>query len=79
MEELEIHFDGKTLKQRDSLVYLGGAIYGDGNSGTDVRRRITAGANAWREVEGMVGDRGYIVNSNETFSPHVSPRYTCTA
>ena len=51
MEELEIHLDGKTRKQRDSFVYLGGAICGDGNPGTDVRRRITAGPNAWRKVE----------------------------
>ena len=54
---MEIHMDGKKLKQSDSLVYLSEAICGDGNSGTDIRRRITAWANAWKKVEGAMRDR----------------------
>ena len=40
-KQLEIHMDGKKLKQRDTFVYLGGAICGDGNSDTEIHRRIT--------------------------------------
>ena len=29
----------------------------DGNSDTEIRRWITARANAWRKVEGVMGDR----------------------
>ena len=43
--------------QRDSFVYLGGAICGDGNSDTEIRIRIRAVTNAWRKDEGMMGDR----------------------
>ena len=56
-KELEIHLDGKKLKQRDSFVYLGGAICGVGKSDTEIHRRIAAGANAWRKVEEVMGDR----------------------
>ena len=55
-KELEIHLDGKKLKQGDGFVYLGGAVYGDSNSDTKICRRITAGTNAWRKVEGMMRD-----------------------
>ena len=33
-KDLEIHRDGKKLKQRDSFIYLGGALCGDSNSDT---------------------------------------------
>ena len=33
------------------------AICWDGYSDSDIRRRITAGANTWRKVEGVMGDR----------------------
>ena len=56
-KELDIHLDGKKLKRRDSFVYLGGAICGDGNSDTEISPRITAVANAWRKVEEVMGDR----------------------
>ena len=29
----------------------------DGRSETEVRRRVQAGANAWRQVEGVMSDR----------------------
>ena len=32
-------------------------IRGDGNLDTEIRRRITAGANAWRKVDGVMGGR----------------------
>ena len=47
-KELEILLDGEKLKQTDSFVYLGGAIFEDGKSDPEIRRRITAGAKAWR-------------------------------
>ena len=33
-EELDIELEGKILNQRDSFVYLGGAVCGDGKRGT---------------------------------------------
>ena len=51
-EELDIELEGKKLTQRDSFVYLGGAVCGDGKTEREVRRRVQAGANAWRSVEG---------------------------
>ena len=32
-EELDIELEGKKLTQRDSVVYLGGAVCGDGKTG----------------------------------------------
>ena len=51
-KELEIHTGGTKLKQRDNLFYLSVAIYGNGNSDIEIRRRLTVGATAWRKVEG---------------------------
>ena len=51
-EELDIELEGKKLTQRDSFVYLGGAVCGDEKTEREVRRRVQAGANAWRAVEG---------------------------
>ena len=56
-EELYIELEGNILKQRDSFVYLGGAVGGDGKTERDIRRRVQAGANACRAVEGVVADR----------------------
>ena len=56
-EELDIELEGKILTQRDSFVYLGGAVCGDGKTEREVRRRVQAGANAWRAVEGVKADR----------------------
>ena len=55
-EELDIELEGKILNQRDSFVYLGGAVCGDGKTERDIRRRVQAAANAWRAVDG--GDGG---------------------
>ena len=52
-EELDIELEGKKLSQQDSFVYLGGAVRGE----REVRRRVQAGANAWRAVEGVMADR----------------------
>ena len=51
-EELE----GKKLTQEESFVYLGGAVCRDGKTEREVRRRVQAGANAWRAVEGVMAD-----------------------
>ena len=51
-EELDIERKGKKLTQRDSFVYLGGAVCGDGKTERAVRRRVHAGANAWIAVGG---------------------------
>ena len=56
-EELDIELEGKKLTQGDSFVYLGGAVCGDGKTEREVRRRVQAGANAWRAAEGVMADR----------------------
>ena len=57
-EELDIDLEGKKLTQHDSFVYLGGPVCGDGKTEREVRRRVQAGANAWRAVEGVMVDGG---------------------
>ena len=52
-EELDIELEGKKLTQRDSFVYLGAAC-GEGKTEREVRRRVQAGANVWRAVEGVM-------------------------
>ena len=59
MEELDIELEGKILNQRDSFVYLGGAVCGDGKTGRDIRRRVQAAANAWRAVAGVMADQRF--------------------
>ena len=56
-EELVIELEGKKLTQRDSFVYLGVALCGDGKTEREVRRREQAGANAWRAVDGVMAVR----------------------
>ena len=56
-KDLQIRLDGKKLNQRDSFVYLGGAVCGDGGTETEIRRGVQAGASAWRNAEGVMGDR----------------------
>ena len=48
---------GKDNKQVTNFVYLGGNISDNGRVDVEVRRRIQAGANAWRNVEGVMVDR----------------------
>ena len=56
-EELDIELEGNQLTHRESFVYLGAAVCGDGKTEREVRRRVQAGANAWRAVEGLMTDR----------------------
>ena len=56
-EELNIRLEGKDIKQVTNCVYLGGNISENGRVKVDVRRRIQAGANAWRNVEGVMMGR----------------------
>ena len=51
-EELAIELEGNKLTQRDSFVYLLGAVCGDGKTEREVRRIVQAGANARRAVGG---------------------------
>ena len=74
-EELDIELKGKKLadSQRNSFVYIGGTVCGDGKTEIEVRRIAQAGANAWRAVEGVMADRrisqrlkGKVVSTCET-------------
>ena len=56
-EELNIRLEGKYIKQVKNFVYLGGNISENGRVEVEVRRRIQAGANALRNVEGVMMDR----------------------
>ena len=56
-EELNIRLEGKYIKQVKNVEYLGGNISENGRVEVDVRCRIQAGANAWRNVEGLMVDR----------------------
>ena len=40
-------------------MYLGGAVCGDGKTEREVRRRVQAGVNAYRAVEGIMADRQF--------------------
>ena len=79
-EELDIELDGKKLTRGgggDSFVYLGGAMCGDGKMEREVRRRVQAGANVWRAVEGVMADRliSKILLKDKVMSTCVTP--TC--
>ena len=56
-EELDIELEGKKLTPGDSFVYLGWAVCGDGKTEREVRRRVQAGAIAWKAVEAVMADR----------------------
>ena len=45
------------FKQVKQFVYLGGNISENGRVEVDVRCRIQSGANAWRNIEGVMMDR----------------------
>ena len=55
--DLCVVVDGKTIKQVNSFVYLGGTVCEDGGSSKETQRRVQAGAAAWRRVEGIMWDR----------------------
>ena len=65
-EELDIELEEKILNQRDSFVYLGGAVCGDGKTERDIRRRVQAAANAWRAVAGVMADQRFSKRPNST-------------
>ena len=54
---LHVVIDGKTIKQVNSFVHLGGTVCEDGGSSKEIQRRVEAGAAAWRRVEGIIWDR----------------------
>ena len=56
-EELNIRLEEKEIKQVNNFVYLGGNISENGRVDVEVRRRIQAGANGLRNVEGVMVDR----------------------
>ena len=56
-EELNIRLEEKDSKHVKNFVYIGGNISENGRVDVEVRRRIQAGANAWRNVEGVMVDR----------------------
>ena len=58
-QEVDLHIvvDGKTIKQVNNFVYLGGTVCEDGGSSKEIQRRVQAGAAAWRRVEGIMWDR----------------------
>ena len=56
-DELNIMLEAKNIKQVNNFVYLGGNISENGRVDVEVRRRIQAGANAWRNVEEVMVER----------------------
>ena len=52
--ERAVRLEGKDIKQVKNVVYLGGNISENGRVDVEVRRRIQAGANAWRNVGVMM-------------------------
>ena len=56
-EELVIELEWKKPTQRDSFVYLGVAVCGDGKTDREVCRREQAGPNAWGAVEEVMAVR----------------------
>ena len=61
-EELNIRLEEKDIKLVNNCVYLGGNISENGRVDVEVRCRIQAGANAWRNVEGVGVDRKFPEN-----------------
>ena len=55
-QEVHLHVvvDGKTNKQVDSFVYLGGTVCEEGRSRKEVQRRLRAGAAPRRRVEDIM-------------------------
>ena len=56
--DLHVVGGGKTIKQMNSVVYLGATVCEDGGSSKEIQRRVQAGAAAWMRVEGIMWDRG---------------------
>ena len=52
--DLHVVVDGKTIKQVNSFVYLGGPVCEDGGCSKEIHRRVQAGAATWRRMEGIM-------------------------
>ena len=62
-EELNIRLEGKDIKQVNNCVYLGENTSENGRVDVEeVRCRIQAGANAWRNVEGVMVEERFPEN-----------------
>ena len=55
-KDMGIKIGGKELKQVRSFTYLGGAVTENGRVEAEITKRIQAGANAFRKVEGVMID-----------------------
>lgn len=55
-KSIDISLDGTKLKQVQNFVYLGGAVSENGKIEVEVKRRVKAGSNAFRKVEGVMMD-----------------------
>ena len=53
-DEINIRLEERDFKQVENVVYLGEHISENGRVEVEVRRRIQAGANAWRNVAGVM-------------------------
>ena len=66
MELIDLNIKRELKKKRNKIkrgigveskgMYLEGAVCGDGKTEREVCRRVQAGANAWRAVEGVMAD-----------------------
>ena len=61
-EELNIGLEGRYIKQVKNFVYMGGHLSENGRVDVEVRRRIQARANAWRNVEGVMVEERFPEN-----------------
>ncbi len=61
-EELNIGLEGRYIKQVKNLLYMGGHLSENGRVDVEVRRRIQARANAWRNVEGVMVEERFPEN-----------------
>ena len=52
--DLLVVVDGKTTKQVNIFVYLGGTVYEDGGSSKEIQKSVQAGAAVWSRMEGIM-------------------------
>ena len=64
-EDMRVETRGVRLKQVNSFVYLGSALMENGKMENEINRRIQAGVNAWRKVEGVMVDRNIVEKLRE--------------
>ena len=75
-EELNIRLEGKDVKQVENCMYLGGNISENGRVEVDVRCRMQAGANAWRNVGGNDGQKDFQKTEGDVLDSCVVPAST---